>query len=296
MKAETARGKALFPAILATAAGYLDYASLGLSPIALDLGFLQIRWYSLAYIAGILIGWWYLLKLLDQPGAPMARRHADDMVFYATLGILIGGRLAYCIFYNPSVFATPLEILKLWEGGMSFHGGVIGVSLGIILLARKHGLDWLRIHDYVACCVPFGLFFGRLANFQNGELWGRVTDVPWAVIFPHAGPEPRHPSQLYEAGLEGLLLFAILWFAFWKTDARYQPGRLVGIFLLGYGLSRFALEFVRAPDAGLENLPWGLTMGQTLTVPMVAGGLYLIATAKRRRRRVEPIAGGASVA
>jgi phosphatidylglycerol:prolipoprotein diacylglycerol transferase len=213
------------------------------------------------------------------------------MVFYATIGILAGGRLAYVLFYQPSIWANPLDVLKLWQGGMSFHGGVIGVSLAIILLARKNGLDWLRIHDYVACCVPFGLGVGRLANFVNGELWGRPTNVPWAIIFPRAGPEPRHPSQLYEAGLEGLLLFAVLWFLFWRTDARYQPGKLVGVFILGYGLIRTALETVRQPDYGLENLPWGLTMGQTLSVPMIVGGVYLIATAKGRRRRVEPIAG-----
>ncbi|MDB5718883.1 MAG: prolipoprotein diacylglyceryl transferase [Sphingomonas bacterium] len=282
--------------IAADAVSAFHFDSLGLSPIALDLGFLQIRWYSLAYIAGILIGWWYLMKLLDRPGAPMARRHADDLVFYATLGILLGGRLAYVTFYRPEIWATPLEVLKLWEGGMSFHGGVIGVSLGIIYLARKNGLNWLRIHDYVACCVPFGLFFGRLANFVNGELWGRVTDVPWGVVFPLAGDLPRHPSQLYEAGLEGLVLFSVMAWMFWKTDARYQPGKLVGTFLLGYGLSRFTVELVRAPDAGLEHLWWGLTMGQTLTVPMLIGGIYLIVTAKGRRQRVEPIAGSESVA
>jgi phosphatidylglycerol:prolipoprotein diacylglycerol transferase len=223
------------------------------------------------------------LKLIAVPGAPMARRHADDMVFYATLGIILGGRLGYVLFYRPEFYlANPGEILQLWDGGMSFHGGVIGVSLGILYLARKNGLSWLRIHDYVACCVPFGLFFGRLANFVNGELWGRATDVPWAMVFPTGGEVPRHPSQLYEAGLEGILLFLILWFLFWKTDGRYHPGKLVGTFILGYGVSRFLVEFVRQPDVGLENLSWGLTMGQTLTLPMIFGGLYLIATARRR--------------
>ena len=179
---------------------------------------------------------------------------------------------------------------------MSFHGGVIGVSLAILYLARKNGLAWLRIHDYVACCVPFGLFFGRLANFVNGELWGRPTDLPWAIVFPTGGPVPRHPSQLYEAFLEGILLFAVLWFMFWKTRARYEPGRLVGAFLLVYGVSRFLVELVRQPDQGLEDLSWGLSMGQTLTLPMIAGGLYLILTAARRRERVEPVAGADSVA
>jgi phosphatidylglycerol:prolipoprotein diacylglycerol transferase len=267
-----------------------------LSPVALDLGFFQLRWYSLAYLAGIAVGWWYLLKLLDRPGAPMARRHADDMVFYAAIGIFLGGRLGYALFYRPEIFGNGLEILRVWEGGMSFHGGVIGVSLGIIWMARKHGLNWLRVHDYVACCVPFGLFFGRIANFVNGELWGRATDVPWAMVFPSGGEVARHPSQLYEAGLEGLLLGIILWYLFWKTDARYQPGRLVGTFILVYGVSRFLVEMVRQPDLGLENLSWGLTMGQTLTLPMIIGGIYLIATSKGRRQRVEPVAGSESVA
>jgi phosphatidylglycerol:prolipoprotein diacylglycerol transferase len=181
---------------------------------------------------------------------------------------------------------------------MSFHGGVIGTSLGIFYLARKNGLNWLRVHDYVACCVPFGLFFVRLANFVNGELWGRPTDVPWAVVFPSGGEVPRHPSQIYEAGLEGILLFLILWFLFWKTEARYQPGRLVGTFLLGYGVFRFLVEYVREADSHLVAFAQqtGLHMGQWLSVPMILGGAWLIATSERRRQRVEPIAGGESVA
>ncbi|QUT06521.1 prolipoprotein diacylglyceryl transferase [Sphingobium phenoxybenzoativorans] len=283
--------------IAAAAASHIRFEDLGLSPVALDLGFFTLKWYSLAYLAGILIGYWYLLKLIRQPGAPMARRHADDMIFYATLGIIIGGRLAYVLFYQPEILQHPLDIFKLWNGGMSFHGGVIGVSLGILYLARKEGLSWLRVHDYVACCVPFGLFFGRLANFVNGELWGKETDVPWAMVFPTGGPFARHPSQLYEAVLEGLLLFLILWFAFWKTKARYQPGKLVGIFLLGYGLARFSVEFFREADVQLLEFAHrtGLHMGQWLTLPMIVGGLYLIATAKGRRVRVEPTAGSASV-
>jgi phosphatidylglycerol:prolipoprotein diacylglycerol transferase len=282
---------------MSASAGFIRYTDLGLHPIALQLGPLAIRWYSLAYLAGIIIGWWYLLKLLGQPGAPMARRHADDLVFYATLGIIIGGRLGYVLFYRPlDYLADPIEIVKMWDGGMSFHGGVIGTSLAILYLARRNKLDWLRIHDYVACCVPFGLFFGRIANFVNGELWGKVSDVPWAVVFPGGGPYPRHPSQLYEAALEGLLLFLVLAYMFWRTRARYEPGKLVGTFLLVYGLSRFLVEMVRQPDEGLENLSWGLSMGQTLTLPMIAGGLYLIATAKKRRKRVEPVAGSESVA
>ncbi|MDX3908299.1 MAG: prolipoprotein diacylglyceryl transferase [Sphingobium sp.] len=283
--------------LAATASAHLDFNSLGLDPVALDLGFFTLKWYSLAYLAGILIGYWYLLKLIAQPGSPMARRHADDMIFYATLGIIVGGRLAYVLFYQPGILENPLDIFKLWNGGMSFHGGVIGVTCGILWLSRKEGLNWLRVHDYVACCVPFGLFFGRLANFVNGELWGKATDVPWAIIFPTGGPDPRHPSQLYEAGLEGLVLFAVLWFAFWKTQARYQPGKLVGIFLLGYGLARFFVEYFREADAQLMEFAQesGLHMGQWLTLPMIVGGIYLIATAKGRRQRIESTAGSASV-
>jgi len=266
------------------AASAIHFNDLHLNPIALDLGLLQIHWYSLAYIAGILLGWYYLTKLIAQPNAPMARRHADDFVFYATLGILIGGRVAYVLFYQPEILRNPLDVFKLWQGGMSFHGGALGVSLGILYMARKYDLSWLRIHDYVCCCAPFGLFFGRIANFVNGELWGRPTDVPWAIIFPDA-PDglPRHPSQLYEASLEGIVLGLVLAYFFWRTDARNQPGKLVGIFLLGYGLCRFIVEFFREPDRQLGTLSWGLTMGQTLTVPMLIGGAYLIATAPRRR-------------
>ena len=284
--------------ILASApARPIDFESLGVGPIALDLGFFQLRWYSLAYLAGILVGWWYCLKLLAKPGAPMARRHADDMVFYGTLGVILGGRIGYVLFYRPEYYiANPLEIFQLWDGGMSFHGGAAGTSIAMFYLAWKNKLSVLRVHDYVSCVVPIGLFLGRLANFVNGELWGRETDVAWAVVFPTGGPVGRHPSQLYEAGLEGLLLFAILAFLFWRTDARYKPGLLTGVFVLGYGLSRFFVEFYRQPDPGLENLSWGLTMGQTLTLPMILAGLYLIATAKGRRQRVEPIAGSESVA
>ncbi|MFW2829240.1 prolipoprotein diacylglyceryl transferase [Sphingomonas sp. ID0503] len=275
----------------------IQFEQLGFSPVALDLGFFQIRWYSLGYIAGIIAGWWYLLKLLARPGAPMARRHADDLVFYVTLGIILGGRIGYILFYRPEILRNPLEIFKLWEGGMSFHGGMIGVAIAMLLLARKERLHWLRVPDYVACCVPFGLFFVRLANFVNGELWGRPTTVPWGIVFPRTEDGiPRHPSQLYEAALEGPVLFLILWFLFWRTDARYQPGKLTGAFLLFYGVARFIVELFRQPDAGLEHLSWGLTMGQTLCVPMILVGGYFMATAKGRRQRVEPIAGGDSVA
>ncbi len=284
-------------ASIAASGDTLRWAELGLSPVALDLGFFQLRWYSLAYIAGIIIGWWYLLKLIAKPGAPMARRHADDLVFYATLGILLGGRLGYVLFYKPLEYLNnPIEIVRVWDGGMSFHGGVIGVSLAIILMARKHKLDWLRIHDYVACTIPFGLFFGRLANFVNGELWGRPGDVPWAMVFPRADELARHPSQLYEAGLEGIGLFLLLWYLFWKTEARLHPGKLVGVFLAGYGVARFTVEFFREPDDHLGLLWFQMSMGQLLTIPMLIGGIWLIVTAKGRYEQAKPDRAGAEAA
>lgn len=285
--------------------GAIIWSDLGLDPVALDLGFFQLRWYSLAYLAGIFIGYWYMLKLIKQPGAPMARRHADDLVFYAALGIILGGRVGYVLFYNLSYYLqNPLDILKLWDGGMSFHGGMIGTVLGIIYLSRKEKLNWLRVHDYVACCVPFGLFFGRLANFVNHELWGAPTNVAWAVRFPEliggmtVLGSPRHPSQIYEAILEGLLLFAILAWMFWKTQSRYEPGKLVGAFTFFYGLFRFLVEFVREPDAQLVGFAQstGLHMGQWLSLPMILLGAWLMWTAKGRRQRVEPTAGTESVA
>ena len=290
---------------------FTAFPDLGLSPVALHIWKFDLRWYSLAYLAGIFIGYWYLLKLTKKPGSPMSRKHADDLVFYAALGIFLGGRLGYVLFYNLGDYLRhPIEILRLWDGGMSFHGGVIGTSLGIFYLAHKEKLNWLRLHDYVACCVPFGLFFGRLANFVNQELWGAHTTVSWAIRFMEPTGrmingkaemflgDPRHPSQLYEAGLEGIVLFAILWWMFWKTDARYQPGKLVGAFLFFYGIFRFALEFIREPDQQLVQFAQmtGLHMGQWLSLPMILGGLYLMLTAKRRRVRVEPIAGSDSVA
>jgi phosphatidylglycerol---prolipoprotein diacylglyceryl transferase len=277
-------------------AGAIRFSDLGLDPVVFRIGWFALRWYSLAYIAGIVLGWWYLGKLLKQPGAPMAQRHADDFVFYATLGIILGGRLGYVFFYKPEILENPLDILKLWEGGMSFHGGLIGFVFAIVYFAWRNKLPLLRVLDYAGCATPFGEFFVRLANFVNGELWGRPTDLPWGVVFPGGGDVARHPSQLYEAGLEGIGLGLLLWWLFWKTDARYYPGRLAGAGLTFYAIVRFALERVRAPDAGLENLSWGLTMGQTLSLPVLLIGLYLLATSKGRRQRVEGFAGSQSVA
>lgn len=280
------------------ASDYLRFTDLGIGPVALDLGFFQLKWYSLGYLFGILLGYWLLTKLIRKPGAPMSREHADDMILYATLGIILGGRLGYVLFYQPGMLATPIEVLKLWEGGMSLHGGTLGTLFAIWLMARSRNLSFLRVCDYIACCIPFGLFLVRLANFANSELWGRTTDVSWGIIFPNGGDLPRHPSQLYEASAEGLLMAVIMWTLFWKTDARYKPGFLFGMAALVYGFSRFIIEFYREPDAHLQHIvtQTGLSMGQWLTLPMILLGLYLVFTAAGRRKRVEPVSGTDSVA
>jgi len=270
--------------LLASAGSAIRWDQLGISPVALDLGIFQLRWYALSYLAMILLGWWYMVKLAGQPGAPLEKRHIEPFALYITAGVILGGRLGYCIFYKPEIWATPLEVLKPWNGGMSFHGGFIGVIAAIWLFCRVHRLNMLRVCDYIACATPFGLVLVRLANFTNGELWGRPTSLPWGMIFPGGGNVPRHPSQLYEALFEGLLMMVVLWYMFWRTDARYRPGLLVGTGLVIYGTARFLIEFVRQPDAGLEHLPWGLTMGQTLSAPMLIAGLYLLVRAARRGR------------
>ncbi|MCX7284821.1 MAG: prolipoprotein diacylglyceryl transferase [Novosphingobium sp.] len=277
--------------------GPIRWEDLGVSPIALDLGFFALKWYSLAYLAGIVFGYWHLSKMIRQPGAPMAQRHADDLFFYATLGIILGGRMGYAIFYAPELLTAPQNLVKLWEGGMSFHGGLIGVVLAIAWVSWRAGLNFVRVCDYIAVCVPTGLLFGRLANFMNGELWGREAgpDVPWAMIFPGGGPVARHPSQLYEAALEGLLLAVILIVLFWKTSARWRTGLLVGLFTFGYALARFTVEYYREPDAQLHDFAMrtGFSMGQWLTLPMMAVGLFFFARALIRK----PVAtGGAAPA
>lgn len=284
--------------IFAAVSSYMQFTDLGIGPVALDLGFFQIRWYSLSYLVMILLGYWYLTKLIKRPGAPMSQVHADDLILYITLGVILGGRLGYIAFYQPSIVNNPLDIFKVWQGGMSLHGGAIGVLFALWLFTRRHKLSYLRVCDYIACCVPFGTLLVRLANFVNGELWGKATDVPWAMVFPGGGDVPRHPSQLYEAGLEGLLMAAILWPMFWKTEARYKPGLLFGTAALIYGFSRFSVEFVREPDAQLAWLveQSGLSMGQWLTIPFILLGLFLVFTANGRRQRVEPIMGSSSVA
>jgi phosphatidylglycerol---prolipoprotein diacylglyceryl transferase len=285
--------------VLAVAADHIRMSQLGLDPVLFEIGSFKLRWYSLGYLFGIMLGYWMLLKLIAKPGSPMSRVHADDMILYATLGIILGGRIGYILFYQPSILSNPVDIFKLWEGGMSLHGGTLGTLFAIWLMTRRNKLSYLRVCDYIACVIPFGLFLVRIANFINGELWGRETDVAWAIIFDTSGQmSPRHPSQLYEALAEGLLMAAILWPLFWKTDARYKPGFLVGMSALIYGISRFLIEFVREPDTQLRQLveTTGLSMGQWLTVPMIIIGLYLVLTAAGRRQRVEPFAGSASVA
>jgi len=282
----------------------IQWADLGLRP-GISLGFFTLRFYSLAYLAGIVLGYWHLSKMIKAPGAPMAQRHADDLFFYCTLGIILGGRLGYALFYTggatgrPSLFThfTPTEtvswdLLRLWDGGMSFHGGVIGVLLAITWVTWRNGLPFIRVCDYIAVNVPFGMMFGRIANFINGELWGRPveSDVPWAMVFPGGGPVARHPSQLYEALLEGALMIAIMLPLFWKTRARFRPGVLVGVFTAGIAAARFTVEFFREPDEQLESFAHstGLSMGQWLSIPLIVAGLIVVVWALRR----PPLAGG----
>ncbi len=270
---------------LAAASGVdpIQWVDLGLKPYLFQIGSFQLRWYSLAYLAGILLGYWHLAKMINRPGAPMAQRHLDDLFFYCTLGIIIGGRLGYATFYAPELWANPLDLLKLWNGGMSFHGGLMGTALAMAWVAWRGGLTFLRVADYVCVVVPFGMFFGRLANFVNGELWGRVAESPiaWAMVFPEAGPYARHPSQLYQAGLEGLLMMIIMLLLFWKTSARFRPGLLGGTFAAGLGLCRFVAEYFREPDAQLCEFAarTGLSMGQWLTIPLVLVGLIFLVRA-----------------
>ncbi len=249
----------------------------------IDFGVFTLRWYSLAYLTGIVFAYWHVSRALRFAGAPMAQRHADDLFFYCTIGVIVGGRLGYATFYQPHLWGDPGALARLWEGGMSFHGGLIGCTLAMAWVSWRGGLNFFRVCDYVAVVVPMGLLLGRCANFVNGELWGRVTtaDVPWAMVFPDGGPLPRHPSQLYEAVLEGLLLLVILLVLFWKTGARFRPGLITGVFVGGYGLARFFVEYYREPDAQLQEFAarTGLSMGQWLTVPMILIGLVLVGRA-----------------
>jgi phosphatidylglycerol---prolipoprotein diacylglyceryl transferase len=254
-----------------------------IDPIAIEIGPIVIRWYALAYIAGLLLGWRCCVLLVRRAPRFMTTEKLDDLLLYATLGVILGGRLGYVLFYKPAFFvAHPLEIVMVWHGGMSFHGGFLGVVVAAFIFARRHGVPALLLADLLAVAAPVGLFFGRLANFINGELFGRVSDVPWAMVFPHGGPLPRHPSQLYEAGLEGLVLFVIVASAAFATRARYRPGLIFGLFLIGYGCARSAVELFREPDAHLGFILGPITMGQVLSTPMILAGLIALIIALRR--------------
>jgi phosphatidylglycerol:prolipoprotein diacylglycerol transferase len=252
-------------------------------PVLIHLGPLAIRWYALAYVAGILLGWRYAVKLVRTPGlwafrGPVASPvQVDDLILWITLGVIVGGRLGHVLFYTPSlIWKDPVEILKTWHGGMSFHGGALGVLIAIVWFARHNKLDLLRLGDVVAAATPLGLFFGRIANFINGELWGRPTSLPWGIVFPGADAQPRHPSQLYEAALEGIALFALLVWAVWGRKWLNRRGVVMGLFIAGYGLIRVSLENVREPDSYMPHFPLGLTMGMILSIPMIAAGVWLV--------------------
>ena len=262
-----------------------------IDPVLISVGPFAIRWYALAYIVGILAGWLYARAIIGNERlwggpAPMTRLDFDDFVLWVTLGVILGGRLGYVLFYNFGYFAdNPLEALQLWKGGMSFHGGFLGVVAAVILFARARRIPVRSLGDVACAVAPIGLLLGRLANFINGELWGRPADVPWAMVFSGAGPLPRHPSQLYEAALEGIVLLAVL-AVLVRAGALKRPGLILGAFSLGYGLARSIAEFFREPDTQLGFLWGGLTMGMLLSLPMILAGALLIAQALRRKPAV----------
>lgn len=276
----------------------LRWADLGLRN-GIDIGFFTLRYYSLAYLAGILLGYWHLSRMIKAPGAPLAQRHADDLFFYCTLGIILGGRIGYATFYQPELW-TSTDLFKLWEGGMSFHGGLIGTTLAIAWVSWRGQLNFMRVCDYIAVNVGFGMLFGRLANFVNGELWGREAgpDVPWAMVFPGGGPLARHPSQLYEALLEGALVIAVMLPLFWLTRARFRTGVLVGTFTTLIAAGRFTVEIFREPDAQLAEFAarTGLNMGQWLTIPLILGGIGLVLWALSRPEQASGTAARAAPA
>jgi phosphatidylglycerol:prolipoprotein diacylglycerol transferase len=257
-----------------------------LDPVALSLGPMVIRWYALAYLAGFILGWRYCLYLARKnPKGPTPQQY-DDFLTWAVIGTVLGGRLGYIIFYQPEYyFAHPLEMLQVWHGGMSFHGGMLGVLAASLIFTRIRHIGFFAFTDVLACVTPIGLGLGRLANFVNGELFGRPTDLPWGVIFPNGGDVPRHPSELYEAFMEGFILLIVMFFIARRQHFRARPGFLSGWFLLLYGIFRFGLEFFREPDAQLGVLWLGATMGQLLCTPMILFGLYLIFWSERRAVR-----------
>ena len=257
-------------------------------PVLVQIGPFAIRWYALAYITGILLGWLYARALIRADRlwggkAPMTTTDFDDFILWVTLGIILGGRIGYVLFYNLPWFAAhPSEIFEIWHGGMSFHGGFTGCVLAVVLFARKRGISILSLGDITCAVGPIGLFLGRIANFINGELWGRPSDVPWAMVFPTGGPMPRHPSQLYEAVLEGLVLLVVLALLI-RAGALRRPGLVIGCFAVGYAIARVICEFFREPDAQLGFLWGGMTMGMLLSVPLFLAGLAFIAYAWKHR-------------
>ncbi|MCS6921995.1 MAG: prolipoprotein diacylglyceryl transferase [Elioraea sp.] len=257
-----------------------------IDPVLVSIGPFAIRWYALAYIAGIVIGWRLVRRLVEQDPLAATKEQVDDFLTWAVFGVILGGRLGYVLFYRPSYYAAhPIEALMVWKGGMAFHGGLIGVILAAILFCRARGIDFYAFVDRVAVATPIGLGLGRVANFINGELWGRPWDGPWSMVFP-ADPLrlPRHPSQLYQAFLEGLVLFAVMIVLSRRPGLRARRGFLGGAFLVGYGIARILGELFREPDDFIGFLPGGLTMGQVLSVPMLLVGAWAIATSRTRAR------------
>ena len=258
-----------------------------INPVLISVGPFAVRWYALAYIVGIIAGWFYARAIISSPKlwggpAPLTVANFDDFVIWITLGVILGGRIGYVLFYNFEHFAAnPLEIVQLWNGGMSFHGGVTGCVLAIVLFALYRGVPMLPLADVTAAVAPIGLLLGRIANFINGELWGRATDVPWAMVFPHGGAIPRHPSQLYEASLEGVALFIVL-ASLVRAGALKRPGIVTGVFAIGYGVARVTCEFFREPDAQLGFLWGGLTMGMLLCIPLILGGIAILVITLQR--------------
>jgi phosphatidylglycerol:prolipoprotein diacylglycerol transferase len=252
-------------------------------PVLVQVGPLAIRWYALAYIAGLVLGWRLLRRLVLAPPRVAMPEQVDDFLTWATLGVVLGGRLGYVLFYQPGTYLShPLQIFAVWQGGMSFHGGLLGVAAAIVWFCRRNGIRLLGFADRVAVCAPLGLALGRVANFINGELWGRPAPdwLPWAMVFPAAGPEPRHPSQLYQALLEGVLLFTVMIVLARREAIRERFGQLTGVFLIGYALARITGEMFRQPDAFLGFLAFGATMGQVLSIPMLVAGLWLVFRAR----------------
>ena len=248
-------------------------------PVVFSLGPLAVRWYGLMYLAGFAAAWWLGLRRIGQGLAPLSRAQFDDVLFGSIVGVILGGRLGYVLFYKPAYFLShPIEILAIWQGGMSFHGGFLGVLAAMAFVAWRQRVNWWYLMDFVAPLVPLGIGAGRLGNFINGELWGRVTDLPLGMVFRGAGNLPRHPSQLYEMALEGIALFVLLW---WFSSRPRPRGQVSALFLVGYGAFRFVCEFAREPDNFLGFLALGLTMGQWLSAPMLLAGICLFAWSRR---------------